>query len=311
MNKVVLVVIYNHKYEKNIELIEKLYKNRFSWIYHLMPFYSGDRPNVIPVYENSVYFQGYVAQGFQKFYQPEATHYFFVADDMILNPEINETNYREFFHLNESQSFISDFFNLYEYLDWPHIHEAFIFKPTYHHLEIKGELPDYQEVEKKLIQNGALNRPIKEEPGLKWKQLYPKVIKNIFCKKNRVWLAHWLSDSIRRKRYTLSYPLAASYSDIFIVSAQTVRPFCHYCGVFAALRLFVEIALPTALALSAKGVVTEKELSLKGKPLWTTEDYTLLEPYKKNLELLWKNYPKDVLYIHPIKLSQWDTHGIS
>jgi hypothetical protein len=100
-NTVILVVIYNHKYDKNIDIVENLYCKRFSTIYHIVPFYTGDKPNVIPVYENSIYFEGYIAQAYSHFFHPEAAHYFFVADDMILNPNINETNYADFFNLTD------------------------------------------------------------------------------------------------------------------------------------------------------------------------------------------------------------------
>jgi hypothetical protein len=39
--KVALLVIYNHRYDKNITRVEALYKKRFSHIYHVVPFYDG------------------------------------------------------------------------------------------------------------------------------------------------------------------------------------------------------------------------------------------------------------------------------
>ena len=59
--KVALIIIYNHQYNKNIDVLERIYKDRFHDIYHLVPFYRGDRKNVIPVYESSHYFQGYIS----------------------------------------------------------------------------------------------------------------------------------------------------------------------------------------------------------------------------------------------------------
>jgi hypothetical protein len=308
---VVLVIIYNHKYDKNIDIVEDLYRNRFSTIYHLVPFYTGNKSNVIPVYENSIYFQGYVAQGFNRFFNENATHYFFVADDMIINPNINESNYFNFFHLDEEKSFIPEFFNLYETNEhWPHTAEVFAFQLTKRKVEAQRELPDYEEAEARLLKNEAINRSIRQEKPLKWKDLNKKPGRNIFRKENCNKTVEWLSETIRRKRHVLSYPLTGSYSDIFMVSAKSIKPFCHYCGVFAALELFAESAIPTALALSANGIVTEKDLFMKGKPLWTVQDFTFLAPFKMNIDVLINNYPKEILYIHPIKLSQWDTKNI-
>jgi hypothetical protein len=308
---VVLIIIYNHKYDKNIKLLEQLYKNRFSTIYHLAPFYTGDRENVIPVYENSKCFQGYVAQALNRFHNEHFTHYFFVADDMILHPDINENNYFEYFNLDAEKSFLPEFFSIYRSdRFWPHAKEAVFFQLLQEGIEVKNELPDAVDAENRLLKNGAISRPLQQETLLKWKHLYGKLNRNMFYKKNRDPFLHWLKDSILKKRYSLNYPLVGGYSDIFIVSAQSIRLFSHYCGVFAALNLFVEIALPTSLAFSSEKIVTEKDLSIQGKPLWKPEIDEYLQPYQHNLERLLKNFP-DVLYIHPVKLSQWDCSCLS
>jgi hypothetical protein len=40
---VALVIIYNHRYDKNIDILESIYANRFSNIFHIVPFYDGDK----------------------------------------------------------------------------------------------------------------------------------------------------------------------------------------------------------------------------------------------------------------------------
>jgi hypothetical protein len=106
---VALIIIYNHRYEQNIPVLESIYGPRFSDIYHLMPFYTGRRQNVISVYENSYHFQGYVAQGFRDYWRADFTHYFFVADDLLLHPSINEDNFIDFIGLPEGHSFFPGF----------------------------------------------------------------------------------------------------------------------------------------------------------------------------------------------------------
>src|SRR6218665_624801 len=106
MSKVALVIIYNHQYNKNIEKLEEVYGNWFSHIFHLVPFYAGDKPNVIAVYESSYYFQGYVAQGLKRFFSPEFDHYLFIGDDLMVNPVINENNYSLHLNLDVKTSFI-------------------------------------------------------------------------------------------------------------------------------------------------------------------------------------------------------------
>jgi hypothetical protein len=99
-----------------------------------------------------------------------------------------------------------------------------------------------------------------------------------------------------------------------------MEKFYHYCGVFAAMNLFVELALPTAMVLSAKEIVTENDLELRGKALWPDGgqrlngdlepaygDYEELAGYNFNLKQLLDNFPETYIYLHPVKLSKWNT----
>jgi len=116
-----------------------------------------------------------------------------------------------------------------------------------------------------------------------------------------------LDDKYQRRSSlkSIKYPLARSYSDLFIVSGNSIKDFCRYCGAFAATDLFAELAIPTALALSAEKIVMEKDIQLKGKPIWGAEGYREMEKYGYRLRSLLDDFPKDCLFIHPIKLSKW------
>jgi hypothetical protein len=112
--------------------------------------------------------------------------------------------------------------------------------------------------------------------------------------------------------------MIGGYSDIFVVSSESLKEFAHYCGIFAATRLHVEVAIPTALALSSRKIVFERELDFQGRALWpdgcgtltTPEkycsgDYDVLSKYEFSLNRLLNNFPDSYLYLHPIKLSKW------
>ncbi|MBS7565399.1 hypothetical protein KHS38_13390 [Mucilaginibacter sp. Bleaf8] len=303
-NSVALIIIFNHRYDKNIAILEELYKDRFPDIYHLVPFYDGDKENVIPVYENSFYFQGYIAQGLKSFYRSHYTHYFFIADDMILNPQINAENLTSILNLSESSCFIPRLATMPEVpAHWPHNRNAVNFDPYKKGVEIAGQIPSANEAEQKIkswnITNGSFS----------YEQVYGK---NSFksltdIKKSLLNYLTYLSDKYINGSALnkTKYPLVRSYSDICIVSKDTIKKFCHYCGAFAATDLFVELALPTALALSSSDIRTEKDLPLKGRALWNKEDYMILDKYANNLNLLLADFPKEYLYLHPIKLSKW------
>lgn len=106
---VCLIIIYNHNYEANIEKLERLYHNKFDNIFHLVPFYTGKRENVIKVYGSAYQFNEYLIQGAGKFVNEKYSHYVFVADDMIINPEFNQDNILEKLKLDEDSGFINTF----------------------------------------------------------------------------------------------------------------------------------------------------------------------------------------------------------
>lgn len=306
MNKVALIIIYNHRYDRNIELLEQAYEGRFSNIYHLIPFYSGNKTNVIAVYENSFYFQGYIAQGLKSYFKEEYAHYFFVADDMVLNPVVNENNYTEHLKLNAKTCYIPGLINFHEIEGfWERTGEAYLYNMNVRGVEVKNELPS-QDIA--LGHFKRFNLPLKP---LKFGQIWDipttwnGLKKMLYCDMSMP--LRFIGHKLVNKKYQLPYPLVGSYSDIFVVSGDAIRQFCYYCGVFAATNLFVETAIPTAMVLSAKEIVEDKDLKLKGKPLWTEEDFKMLDKYNNNLSQLMSDFPEGLLYLHPIKLSKWNT----
>jgi hypothetical protein len=318
MGSVALVVVYNHRYDANIGIIEGLYSERFTSIFHLVPFYNGDRPNVIPVYESSFQFQGYIAQGLKHFYRQEFEHYLFIADDLVLNPVISEGNYCGHLGLDAVSSFIPHLISLHEMRNyWPRTREACEFTINKKGVEITNELPGYDEAQIRFATHGLEIRP------LRYWQVFPShgfLVKNwvrmIFRKQKQ--LFHFLSDGIMKWQYNLPYPLAGSYSDICAVSAGTIKIFGHYCGVFASAGLHAELAIPTSLILSADHIITEKDLSLRGRALWPNgwnrlhgendlahDELKELDKYNNDLNTLLQNFPAGYLYLHPVKLSKW------
>ena len=322
--KTVLILVYNHRYDRNIPILEEVYGGRFSAIYHLVPFYDGFRKNVIPVYENSYYFQGYLAQGFRSYFEESFDHYLFAADDLLLNPGVNENNLEERFGLKPDSGFLSDVFNVHRldnqhtlrfqpytrsgktHFFWWRLRDLAKYRHDIEGLENGKEMPTFAEAEAVLQAHGYSVQP------LKFTELYgpPPLWEWDKSSLRRLWsyvksLRHY------QRAYNLSYPAVAAFSDIAIVPRSCIQKFAHYCGVFAANRLFVEFALPTALVLSAKEVVTESSTGKRGAIYWTynkleADAYAkAIKPYHKDLHQLLQNFPVDRLYIHPIKLSQW------
>jgi hypothetical protein len=314
-----LVIIFNHKYDKNIEKLEALYGSRFTNIFFLVPFYTGTKPNVIPVYESSIYFQGYIAQGFKLYYRPEFTHYFFIGDDLILNPAINERNYAQLLNLDEHTSYIPDARPLHEaapsllthlnkgYNYWDTTFAGINFYSNRFGSEIKNELPSKDKALQLFAKHGVTIKPLAFE--------------NIYCTKWLVSFKHTLKTLQQYWKYyvtwrplktpghsnelNLVYPLAYGYSDITIVSSKNIRQFTHYCGVLSANGLFVEMAIPTSLLLAADKIITDKETPLTGRAYWQGTGAALEQQYASKLTDLLADFPSEQLYIHPVKLSRW------
>jgi len=311
MGKVALIIIYNHQYNKNIDVLERIYRDRFSNIYHLVPFYNGEKQNVIPVYECSYYFQGYVAQGFKTYFKEDYTHYFFVADDLILNPIINERNYAEYLKLSPNTCFIPEFYTLHDQIEWwGRVPDAYNWRIETPGVEVQNQLPDYEEAMQKFKQFGFTIEPLHFSQIWKIPTSFKDWVRPFASRKalkHGIFTLRYITSRLMKKTYPISFPLIGSYSDIFIISSDTIKQFCHYCGVFAATKLFVEVALPTSLVLSAKDIRNEKDLELQGKALWTAEDYKELERYGNSLKQLIHTFPENYLYLHPVKLSKWNT----
>ena len=294
------MIIYNHQYNKNIEIIENIYSKRFSHIYHLVPFYKGTKENVIPVYENSHYFQGYVAQGLKGFFKKNYTHYFFIADDLMLNPAINETNYSSFFNLQAKDSFLSYFENLD--FDWFATPKAFKWNMRLAGVEVVDFLPSCEEALRILKKYGvSLDVKDTRKNSVKIKERITNMLRDFYCYGIREGLKSILK---KPQPPLLPYPLLGGYSDIFIISSDVIEDFAHFCGIFAATELYVEMAIPTSLALLTENIVTEKETQLKGHPIWDGEVLDFEKSYEGSLKKLLNNFPEK-LYIHPIKLSKW------
>jgi hypothetical protein len=301
MGSVALVIIYNHQFNANIDVLESVYRGRFSTIFHLMPFYRGERRNVLPVYENSLYFQGYVAQAARHLVDLKVDHFLFVADDLLLNPRIDEQSYQELLGIDAESCFVPGFIKLEEVKRWwSRCRDAMLFSTRQEGLEVEQQIPDAAEARRQFKKHGL-------DPGsLSYVSVTPTPRRVRSPRSLRNYVRYHALGLVKAfKSYKLRYPMVGSYSDIFAVSKRSFPAFAHYCGVFAALRLHVEIAVPTAMVLASDKISSEESAPLRGVALWSEEEMKMLEPYGRSLSKLLANFPEEHMYIHPIKLSQW------
>lgn len=286
--KTALLVIYNHRFDKNIGRIRELYAGRFSHVYHIMPFYDGNENDVIPVYESSYCFSGYISQAYTHLKHLGFTHFFVVADDMILNPSLNEHSIWEQMGIDYSDSYIDEIvcFQNGGKRWWRRIIDALDYTPDQLGVELKGILPSKEEAQRRFDFHKLPYTPIPR------KELLRNPRRKDFVK-------------MLTRSCELKYPLVRAYSDILLIPADVMPKFANYCGAFASTRLFVEMAIPTALILSADNIKLGNDVKLKPGAMWFEQDFKILEGYNNSLEKLFREFPEGKLYLHPIKLSKW------
>ena len=314
--KVCLSFIYNHRYEGNIDRLEALYGSRFSSMFHLMPFYRGTRANVLRTYRGSFTFQGFITDAYEHLPREGYTHYLFLADDLLLNRRLDETNLPTELSLSAGCGYIKELTPLTEMpMQWRFLAAGLVSLVSQYNVSWKRELPSAEE---------AL--AVMKAKGLTFGRLGWKNFKRGVSMRNLALAAFYFATRLRHRPPAgdpgrangLPFPLLAGYGDFVIVPAEAMENFCHYCGVFAAAGLFVEIAMGTALALACGEVRQEKETAWHGVDRYTgnrelynahaSRLFQLLDTGKEDRSVsgLLSRLAPDELYIHPVKLSQWD-----
>ena len=181
--KTTLVIIYNHNYEPNIEKLEKMYGDKFDKIYHLMPFYRGNKPNVAKIYGTSYQFQDYVRQGLSVFKNDESTHYCFMGDDVLLNPEFNQYNITQKLNLDVDSGFIPALnpvgYETFFYWDWAFTSVRAM--ECNFGCEYQKFLPSINEAMDKFTQKNIPNKNITKEGFLQIQKHFDKLDSN-YCK---------------------------------------------------------------------------------------------------------------------------------
>ncbi len=218
MNKIALLIVYNHRYDKNIERLETIYTGRFSNIYHLMPFYDGQKENVITVYDSSYQFQGYIAQAFEQLKQKGFLHFIVVADDLVINPCLNENNFFEQTGIHSDACFdyeIKDMSNMSP--RWFHTKDGVRFSLFNRGLEIKNILPTKEEAATKLRALGYNYIAPCEWPYTTMRE----PIKEFLLRIRRI------IQLKLRKKITFAYPLLGGYSDMIVIPADIMPLFCQ------------------------------------------------------------------------------------
>ena len=306
--------LFNHKFESVLPLLDRIYGPRFSYRHTIMPFASQPEPTLSRIYELGRNFSGHLAQAARDFIKPGITHYFVIADDLLLNPVLDETNLLERLNLQPGEGYIKNLCaadNLRHEWIWSG-EAAAKFRRNAKAVDWATLLPAPDQATAKFAAMGL------EIPDA----LPGTVIDSLRAHRNFAQQSVWATlESAMMRLQPADYPLLSGYADFLVIPAEAITDFTHYCGVFAAMEIFAEIAVPTALALACENVRTELPLNchfhwpndditpvntMKGVELWTEEDSSRFASLLSlPLEQILAGFPQDILYIHPVKLSQF------
>jgi hypothetical protein len=309
------VFIFNHRFERNIGKLDEIYGERFPKRTYLMPFARSERADVCRITESSWQFSGHVAQGAAAFIDDEATHYVFISDDLILNPRIDAWNIARELSLDASTGYIKSLAPLdsVRYQWHRSLPASIALRRNGDGFDWRAELPPEEEARAKFAGMGLQDHPSKMRSLSEAKHALTKLLPAA-----GYLAAPW---AVKLHGKPSDYPLLMGYADFFVVPAEAIRRFTHYCGVFAALDIFAEIAVPTALALAVDLVKTElkpgerfndplaarqPDFEWQGIEFWDpAETPVFAARFGNDRDRLMKEFPEEYLYVHPVKLSQW------
>jgi hypothetical protein len=265
-----------------------------------VPFYSGTDSSVIPVFSPSNLFHGYFPHAFAELHEHDFDYWFVIADDMIVNPEINEHNLPVSLGIGASDIFFPSLHAFDPCVTWVHAWKSLAFSFGNQFLTIADQLPSVVTAERRLRRRNL------EFSGLQFTNIYRDLGNVDF--NIAFYGPRFLDDRLRHDRGQLlfsEYPFCWGYSDVFCLGRENISDFCRLAGVFSAAGLFVEIAIPTAVVLSCKGEISlQSDISYRGEALWG-DDQEKLSIFGRSVGRLVREFPRDKLFLHPVKLSQW------
>lgn len=104
--RICVCVLMNHPYPKNIPIIRRLYRGRFSKVVFVMPFERSSDPDVFTVYRGGYSHAAFITDVHEKLMEIDCDYYFVIHDDVLLNPILNENNFLDYFPLAPDDGFI-------------------------------------------------------------------------------------------------------------------------------------------------------------------------------------------------------------
>lgn len=308
MKKICLLIVFNHKFDRNLPRLRELYGDRFPYIRFVVPCYNGEDADVIPYYSPSLCFQGSFPLAYGNLGKEGFTHYVIIGDDLILNQKVTHDNIHEQLNLEDNCSFITDLMPIsFKGFQWSPFYNAVrsfetpAILHTLYKSSVIDELPDAGVAMERFGKILKYEQPVFKNMR---RHTSPGFIRGLQHCLDWVVVRQVLR-SMWTKAPLVSYPLLAAYSDMLIIPREIMGTFAHYCGLFAMKSLHAEIAIPTALALATDSITTVERTPYKRGDFWGEDVVKVEEQCQCRIDRLFFVIGEDHLYAHPIKLTRW------
>ncbi len=200
---------------------------------------------------------------------------------------------------------------------WPHSRSAYNFSLAVSGLHWPAQLVNHIEAMQRFKEHNLLIDHIDIKKAVRRHKKGIKADRKAINKTMmiRAILEYWLRGKDTYRPYKLTYSLAFAYNDIFIMPHNSMNRFVTHCGIFAAYKLWVEIAIPTAIVLAADNILQATNLKYRMISHYTVPyneadtlpiDFPIEDKHLNCLESIVKHWPDNYAYIHRLKLSGLD-----
>lgn len=307
--KTSVCVIFNHPFPSNIPILRSILKSRFDFVTFVIPNYRSDEDDVITTYRGSYTFQGMIVDAYPKLKEQDADFYFFVQDDVFLNPLYTGEELIDKINLSQGESFLPGFAPLGGDISkwaWSAKVVAQFTKPMELLYGSGAEnplkfMPDAEMLSQKLesvygiknIEFTHENRHVFEQRVYDTKDL--SIINGCAME----FLSDYLfaSQSVNNK-IDIGYPFVHGMSDFFVASKDIMNELVHTLGVLSTFLVFAEVAIPTALAACSQKVIFLNDVKMNIEWIWDTSRDSI------NAAKVIEDFKNNTLLIHPVKLSK-------
>jgi hypothetical protein len=328
-----LCVLFNHAYPQNLPKLRRLHRERFDSPLFVLPMVRSAEPDVVTSYRSAFAFHGYVTDALPRLRAQNADYHVFVHDDVILNPRFDARNLVDRLRLADKDGFLVSYAALVDPFGqanwrWPWTLRALSRFMTGHERRLLGsgcenayaQLPPHDEAVQRFAAHGlpgTTRITIDDVAMAKIAARFPPLPPGPGRKSTVTSIHEVLLAPLREPNTSLQlpFPLAAAWSDVFVVRADRLEAFAHYLGVFAALDVFAEVAIPTAMLFACDAIQTlagaglramltlGQPFEISGVPV-TDPEWDARARGVTRLDQLAGLFDDSLLAIHPIKLSR-------